>query len=343
MRELEITPKSASDSDEIRIAPEISLSGKRILAFGGAGSIGAMFVRAATAAGAEPVVAEHIPTEESARRQIMERLRALAGAVSGERGQSGRSESGRGEIGAAATSPGQHPSSGYPRFFQCDVTDLDDVEATVRAACDPGGRLDIVVDFAGVHHPPFELANDDPQELLQHFRRVIDVNLTGAFIVTAAAARAMIPKRHGHIIHLCSNGSRAALYGSYGYTASKHGVEGVVKTAAAQLARYGVRVNGIAPGTVETPLNQHLLRSEDGTPRPRAKSILAHTPTKRFATVEGVTESLLAMCVEQRHFTGNVLFADDGYNIEGHSWPEGNEALYAGTRQDLLNARRHQP
>lgn len=64
-------------------------------------------------------------------------------------------------------------------------------------------------------------------------------------------------------------------------------------------------------------------------------SILAHTPSKRFATREGVAETLVAMCIAQRHLTGNVLFADDGYNIEGHSWPEGNLALYAG--QDELD------
>jgi NAD(P)-dependent dehydrogenase (short-subunit alcohol dehydrogenase family) len=103
-----------------------------------------------------------------------------------------------------------------------------------------------------------------------------------------------------------------------------------VKTAAAQLAPFGVRVNGIAPGTVETDLNRDLLRDEEGNPRPRARSILAHTPTKRFATIEGVMQSLLAMCIEQPHLTGNVLFADDGYNIEGHSWPEGTDAVYGG-------------
>ena len=121
-----------------------------------------------------------------------------------------------------------------------------------------------------------------------------------------------------------------SLYGSYAYNASKHGVEGLVKTAAAQLAPYGVRVNGIAPGTVTTELNRHLSFTDDGQPKPRAKSILAHTPTKRFATAEGVAETLLSMCIEQRHLTGNVIFPDDGYVIEGHSWPEGNEALYEG-------------
>jgi 3-oxoacyl-[acyl-carrier protein] reductase len=140
----------------------------------------------------------------------------------------------------------------------------------------------------------------------------------------------MIPRRKGHIILLCSSASRLSLYGVYGYNASKHGVEGLVKTAAAQLAPFGVRVNGIAPGTVITDLNRRLEYNPDGSLGPRGLAVLAHTPTKRFATREGVAETLLAMCVEQRHFTGNVVFPDDGYIVEGHSWPEGNEALFGG-------------
>ena len=167
--------------------------------------------------------------------------------------------------------------------------------------------------------------------MVEQFQRVVDVNLTGAFIVTIAAARHMVPRRRGHIIHLCSSASRLSLYATYAYNASKHAVEGLVKTAAAQLAPFGVRVNGIAPGTVETELNRSLLKDAEGNYRPRALSILAHTPTKKFATREGVAETLIAMCLEQRHFTGNVVFADDGYNVEGHSWPEGNVALYKGS------------
>jgi NAD(P)-dependent dehydrogenase (short-subunit alcohol dehydrogenase family) len=108
-------------------------------------------------------------------------------------------------------------------------------------------------------------------------------------------------------------------------------VEGLIKTAATQLAPFGVRVNGVAPGTVETDLNRHLLRGGPGGElSDRAASILAHTPTKRFATLAGIAETLIATCIPQRHLTGNVIFCDDGYNVEGHSWPAGNRALYTG-------------
>jgi NAD(P)-dependent dehydrogenase (short-subunit alcohol dehydrogenase family) len=164
--------------------------------------------------------------------------------------------------------------------------------------------------------------------------RVLAVNLTGAFNITAMMAELFVRQRHGHLIHLCSNASRVSLYGSHAYVASKHGLEGLIRSAAAQLARHGVRVNGLAPGTVETDLNRDLLRGPDGRPSLRAASILAHTPTKRFATVEGIVESAIALCLPQRHLTGNVIFCDDGYNVEGHSWPEGTRDVYdaiAGT------------
>ncbi|MFP4151246.1 MAG: SDR family NAD(P)-dependent oxidoreductase [Alkalispirochaeta sp.] len=221
--------------------------------------------------------------------------------------------------------------SGAPFRVAADVTKIDELEHAFSAVRDHLGGIDTVVNFAGVHHRPYELHTDDPASLITDFRRVIEVNLVGAFAVTVVAARLMVPLRRGHIVHLCSNGSRAALYGSYAYNASKHGVEGIVRTAAAQLAPYGVRVNGIAPGTVVTDLNRSLLYDDTGEIRSRARSILSHTPTKRFATPEGVAESIVALCIPQRHLTGNVVFADDGYNIEGHTWPEGNEALYRGT------------
>ena len=212
-----------------------------------------------------------------------------------------------------------------------DVCVLASIQQAATQAFAQLGQVDIVLNFSGTHHKPMDFLHDDPEVLLSEFDRVVDVNLRGAFIVTQVFGRLLMMQRHGHIIHLCSNASRLSLHGSYAYNASKHGLEGLIKTAAAQFAPHRVRVNGVAPGTVETPLNEHLLRDpQTGNLTARAASILAHTPTKRFASLEGITETLLAMCVPQRHMTGNVIFCDDGYNVEGHSWPEGSRAIYEG-------------
>ncbi len=222
------------------------------------------------------------------------------------------------------------PKKSVP-FYAADITSLEELSGAADQAISCLDGIDTVVNFAGTHHAVMDFCKDDPQTLFSEYRRVMKVNLTGAFLVTMIFSKRMISRRHGHILHLCSNASRLSLYGSYAYNISKHGLDGLIKTAAAQLAPFGVRVNGVAPGTVETPMNRDLLRSgANGGYSLRAETILAHTPTKKFATLDGITETLLATCIPQRHLTGNVIFCDDGYNIDGHSWPAGNAALYAG-------------
>jgi NAD(P)-dependent dehydrogenase (short-subunit alcohol dehydrogenase family) len=234
-----------------------------------------------------------------------------------------------GSRGAACIAVGRRdPALGVP-FLRADVTSVADLEAVARELARQAEPIDVAMNFTGTHHRPMELGLEGIEALRSEWDRVVAVNLTGAFNITAVMAELFVRQRHGHLIHLCSNASRLSLYGSHAYVASKHGLEGLIRSAAAQLARHGVRVNGLAPGTVETDHNRHLLRDSSGQPSARAAAILAHTPTKRFATVDGIIESAIALCLPQRHLTGNVIFCDDGYNIEGHSWPEGTRAVYA--------------
>lgn len=289
----------------------VDLGGLNILIFGGAGNLGEAFAYAAAACGARVALADVPPRDGERRAAFLEHTDQIAANLADLTG------------------------GGAPSVFFGSITEYAEAERVTQAAAEGLGSIDVGIDCAGVHHRPFDLLADDPEDLVADFRRVNEINLTGAFIVTTALARVMAPNRSGHIIHLCSNGSRLSLYGSYAYNAGKHGLEGLVKTAAAQLAPFGVRVNGIAPGTVETRLNRDLLREADGTLKPRARSILAHTPSKRFITREGVAATLVSMCIPQRHLTGNVIFADDGYNVEGHSWPDGNAALYENRIDEL--------
>ncbi|MGB2806177.1 MAG: SDR family oxidoreductase [Sedimentisphaerales bacterium] len=232
-------------------------------------------------------------------------------------------------LGANCVAVDVNPVKGAVKYFKCDVTSLDEVTEVAEKIFEGFPTVDNVLNFTGVHHKSMDFFKDDHKKLMEDFHRVMHANLTGAFVLTMVFAKKMIGRRHGHIIHLCSNGSRLSLYGSYAYNISKHGLEGLIKTAATQFAPFNVRVNGVAPGTVETSLNRRLLRKNNGKDfSSRAISILAHTPSKKFATLEGITETIIAMCLPQRHFTGNIVFCDDGYNVEGHSWPEGNQALF---------------
>jgi NAD(P)-dependent dehydrogenase (short-subunit alcohol dehydrogenase family) len=304
---MRIVQGSTSDSSEFsfRWLQNVNLGDKVVLVFGGGGNLAETFLYAAATAGALPVVSDVLPADSTGQKQVLEKLSRIVSNL-------------------------RSLKADVPLdWYAGDITSLADVAAIITEVKKRLGRIDIVVNFAGVTHNPFDFYKDDPEEMINTFRRVNDINLNGTFIVTACAARVMIPQRFGHIIHLCSSGSRCALYGVYGYNATKHAVEGLIKTAAAQLAPFHIRVNGVAPGTVESDLNRTLLRDAEGLYKPRAMSILAHTPSKRFATREGIAESMIALCLDQRHLTGNVIFVDDGYVVEGHSWPEGNQALYA--------------
>lgn len=233
--------------------------------------------------------------------------------------------------GARLISLGRSSPGEDVRHLFLDVCDPESVRSAAEIALKELGRVDVVMNLTGTHHAPMDFTRDDLEAVLSEFDRVLSVNLRGAFIITQVFGRLLMTQRHGHLIHLCSNASRLSLYGSYAYNASKHGLEGLIKTAATQFAPYNVRVNGVAPGTVETQLNRNLLRDPStGALSSRAATILAHTPTKRFASLDGIAETLLATCVPQRHLTGNLIFCDDGYNIEGHSWPEGTAAVFEG-------------
>jgi len=212
-------------------------------------------------------------------------------------------------------------------YYYSELKNLEEVHTCVDTIYKNHGIIDVVINFVGTHHKPMNFEQDNQKELYTIFRHVMDVNVNIAFMLTMVFSKKMIPVKHGHILHLCSNASRLALYGSYGYNSSKHALEGLIKTAAAQLAKDKVRVNGIAPGTVISDLNRNMLIVDDKLTN-RALSILAHTPSKQFCTLEGVSETIMAACMPQRHLTGNVIFCDDGYNIEGHSWPDGNEYIY---------------
>jgi len=131
------------------------------------------------------------------------------------------------------------------------VTNSDDVARGCRTAIELTGRLDIVMNNAGIvgNAPSIDL--DEAT-----WRRVIDVNLTGVFLVAQAAARIMIPQGGGSIVNTTSMYGVAAAPGRASYCASKAGVVGLTKVLAIEWAASGVRVNAIGPGYVRTPLTE---------------------------------------------------------------------------------------
>jgi len=151
------------------------------------------------------------------------------------------------EAGAATAAELAAPSL----FMRHDVGDEADWSAVVGEATERFGRLDVLVNNAGIFKPVSLLDTDDDLWDL-HYR----VNQRGVFLGTRAAARAMIPTGGGSIINIVSISGLSSYPGQFAYGASKWAVRGMTALAASELAPLGIRVNGVFPGMIDTPMIQ---------------------------------------------------------------------------------------
>ena len=187
------------------------------------------------------------------------------------------------------------------RFAPLDVTD----EASVRRAMGDAGEVDVLVNCAGVTiagHPVDEVSLADWQ--LQ-----IDVNLTGTFLTTRAVVPSMRRRRRGRIVNLASALATRGLSGSSAYAASKAGVAGFTRAAAAELAPYDVTVNAVAPGYVDTPMTA-------GFPPGLREQRLAEIGVGRFAAPEEIASVVSFLASDEAGYvTGAMIEAGGGFRI----------------------------
>jgi NAD(P)-dependent dehydrogenase (short-subunit alcohol dehydrogenase family) len=190
--------------------------------------------------------------------------------------------------------------------FEMDVIDEAAVERTVSAVVERFGRLDILVNNAGAAK-----ASSVLDQSLEEWNRVLATDLTGPMLCTKHAARVMKRQGEGRIINIASvYGLTAASRGRLiSYVAAKHGLIGLTRVNAVELAPLGIRVNAIAPGWVFTEMNQ----SARGTPFEQA--VMRRTPLGRW----GDTQELVGSCVylasdASGYVTGSCLTVDGGYS-----------------------------
>lgn len=187
--------------------------------------------------------------------------------------------------------------------LETDVTDDDSCEQAVAALTQRFGPPSVVVNAAGISPVRQRAEAHD----LEAFRRIVDVNLTGAFVVTRAAAPALM-ERGGSVLMVSSVLGAMASPRLAGYGASKGGLMQLTRTLAREWAERGVRVNALCPGYVETDLTAPLL----GVDRLR-EEVLRDTPLGRIATVEEIVAPALFLASDEASYvTGATLLVDGG-------------------------------
>jgi 3-oxoacyl-[acyl-carrier protein] reductase len=195
-------------------------------------------------------------------------------------------------------------------YQHVNVTDLDSVEGALEHLLSIWEPVDVLINNAGILRDA-QLVRYKNGEVLgrmsvDDFEAVIDVNLKGVFICTRAVAPVMIQQRSGRIINATSV---VGLYGNFGqtnYVASKAGVIGMTRVWARELGKYGITINAIAPGFIETDMTSQM-------PEKVLENMVSKTPLRRLGKAEDVANAYLFLASDEASFiTGSVLSVDGG-------------------------------
>lgn len=203
------------------------------------------------------------------------------------------------------------PDGSKTLFVKVNVAKKSDVENMVRQTIDEFGRIDILVNNAGIvgFTPFLELEETE-------WDKVHDVNLKGPFLCSQAVAKEMIQQGiKGRIVNLTSVEAHYVVSSSGNpqphYNSSKGGLSLLNKAIALDLAKYGITVNAIAPGVVETPFTKRALENPEAT-----QWILERVPLNRVAQPEDIANAALFLVQdESSYITGTTIFVDGGWTI----------------------------
>ncbi len=190
--------------------------------------------------------------------------------------------------------------------FRLDVSKAAEVEAMVAFAVKTFRRLDCAVNNAGIQGqivPTVDCSEEN-------WDRIIATNLKGVFLCLKYELRQMLTQRSGAIVNIASNFGLVGSASMPAYSAAKHGVAGLTKTASLEVAQHGIRVNAVCPGPTLTPLSQGAIDLDPSIP----DAIMSRLPIARWGKAEEIAEAIAWLCSDAAGFVvGAVMPVDGGY------------------------------
>jgi 3-oxoacyl-[acyl-carrier protein] reductase len=203
---------------------------------------------------------------------------------------------------AEATAAAVRAAGGEAQAVRVDVADEADVEAFLERAAAWRGRVDVLVNNAGIFSstPVVEMS-------LADWSRMLAIHLTGTFLCARAALRYMVPARRGAIVNMSSGLGYRGGAGVTHYATAKAGLVGFTRSLALEVGRHGIRVNAIAPGLVETDMPRNVLTEAE------IKAQAERAPLGRNAEADDIADTVLFLVGDaSRHITGQVLHVNGG-------------------------------
>src|ERR1700691_5936173 len=206
-----------------------------------------------------------------------------------------------------------HAAGGEGLFVKTDVSKASEVDALIQKGVEKFGRLDIAFNNAGVEGVWAPIIRQSEED----FDRTVNINLKGVWLCLKHEIRQMLKQGGGGaIVNMASVTGLVGAVGAAAYSASKHGVIGLTKTAALENAKSKIRVNAVCPAVIETSMAERLF----GAPKVHQYVLGCH-PIGRFGKPEEIAEAVLWMCSDRASFmTGQSLVLDGGF-LAGQSSP----------------------
>jgi NAD(P)-dependent dehydrogenase (short-subunit alcohol dehydrogenase family) len=192
-----------------------------------------------------------------------------------------------------------------------DVAAPEDVQEMIAAVHEEWGRIDVLVNNAGVY-----VQGEVHQTSLEDWQRILDINLTGAFLCTRAVVPLMIEQGSGVIVNVASEAGLVGIGNQVAYNVSKAGLIALTRSCAVDLAKYGIRVNCVCPGTTETPLVKAALdRAAD--PVSARRRLESSRPMDRLGQPDEIASAIVYLASPGAGYaTGSILSIDGGYTAQ---------------------------